>query len=73
MKAKIKKIQVSMLIDVLLEVEKLGIEYVDIEVKHVSPDLDKIKIIAYEPIQLTQESPKITFDDKNINDIIAWS
>lgn len=72
MKEKIKKIPVSPLIDILLEIEKSGIEFIDIKVKHVAPDLDKIKIYAYDPVQLTQESLKGKLDDKNINDIIAW-
>lgn len=72
MKEKIKKIPVSPLIDILLEIEKSGIEFIDIKIKHVAPDLDKIKIYAYDPIELTQENILPTkFDENIINDIIA--
>lgn len=72
MKTKIKKIPISPLIDILLTLEKEGIEFVDIEVTSVSPDLDKIKIIAKDYYMSSQESPEMKIDENNINDIIAW-
>ena len=70
-KTKIKKIPVSVFLDILTVMENEGIEFIDIEVTHVSSILDKIKIIAREDYQLAQESPQTKFDENKINDIIA--
>ena len=71
MKNKIKKIPISPLIDILLALEDEGMQFIDIEVTHISDDLDKIKIIAKD-YYMAQENPQTKFDDKNINNIIAW-
>lgn len=70
-KTKIRKIPVSIFINILTVLENEGIEFIDIEVTHVSSTLDKIKIIAREDYQLAQENINSKFDENKINDIIA--
>lgn len=66
----IRKVPVSFLIDILLEVESAGVQFVDIQVKH-GEKFDKMTIVALEDVTFPSGEVNIKFNGKNANDLIV--